>query len=373
MSFTIDDKGNIVPVTGNVPSNVIEKKFTLAANMGTAKAGETIMLAVTPSDTAQSTELENYIGGYKQSGYAADLLSPIVPVEKETFKRRDFSHLNTFAPVEDRVGRDGKINEIEAASAVVEDKTEEHALAAFVSFGAENDAVSTYNVRAYHARMIKEKLDLNREIRRFDKATTVGTWNASNYATITTNYRWNTGTTKDPLADLHARIKQTWGPIDAILLNDEVSGYFLSDTKVKAAADFVMGTSGAKTSLVVEAGGFAGVQTFRLPGLPPFYVVNAKKYVSAAMSTILADDVILISSPSQLAGGDTLASFLSFRYRGRSGTGYTVNEYVPYGRGLNGGTMLECGYSDCDCTPGTNADSTTCRIGGLIKSVLTGT
>jgi hypothetical protein len=372
MVYMIDKDGNLVPVTGNVPSNVIEKSFTLATRLGNAQPGEKIMLAVTPGDTSQVTELETYLGGYRQNDYAADLISPVVPVDKETFKRRDFSHLNVFAPTEDRVGRLGAINEVEHASAVIEDKTEEHALAAFITFASENDAVGTYNVRQAHSKLIRDKLDLNREIRRMDKATTVGTWNASNYTTITTNYRWNTGTTKDPMADIRTRMKASWAHVTGILMNLEVSGYFLSDTKVKAAADFAMGTANAKPGVVIETY-VPGVQVCRLPGLPPVYIVDAKKYVSGAMTSILADDVILFNSPSSLSGGETLASFLSFRYRGRSGTGYTVNEYVPYGRGLNGGTMLEAGYSDCDCTPGTSADgTTTSRIGGLIKSVLTG-
>lgn len=370
-SYMFDEKGQLVPTSGNVPSNVIEKEFTLLQDLGGAKAGQKVMMAVTPSDTAQVTELETYLGGYSQGGFGADLLSPIVQIDKETSKRRDFSHFNTFAPVEDRVGRDGAIQTIEHQSATVEFKTEEHALAAFVPYAAEQDAVASYNVRQAHMQLIKDKLDLNREIRRFDTATTTTTWNANNYIAITTNYRWNTGTTKDPLANLHQLCRTSWAPITNIVMNLEVSGYFLSDTKVKAAADFVLGTGGAKSGLIVD-NGILGLQTFKLPGLPPVTVVDAKKYVSGSMTTVLADDVILLNNPSSLSGGNTLASFLSFRYRGRSGTGYTVNEYVPYGRGLNGGTMIEAGYADADVTPGTGADSTTCRIGGLVKSVLTG-
>lgn len=372
MAFMLDKDGNLVPVSGDVPRNVIEKSFTLMQDLGGAKAGEKIMLAVTPSDTAQVTELESYLGGYSQGGFGQDILAPIVPIDKETTKRRDFSHYNAFAPVEDRVGRDGAINQVEHQSAVVQFTTEEHALAAFIPYAAENDAVGSYNVRASHSQLIKDKLDLNSEIRWFDKATTVGTWNASNYTTITTDYRWNTGTTKDPLADIRARIKASWCPVTDILMNIEVSGYFLADTKVKAAADFVLGTGGAKGNLIVESA-VTGIQSFKLPGLPPVHVIDSRKFTSGAMSTILADDVILINRPSTLSGGNTLASFLRMRYRGRSGTGYTVNEYVPYGRGLNGGTMLEAGFADADIVPGTGADSTTSRVGGLIKSVLTGT
>lgn len=371
MAYMIGDDGKLTPVSGLVPHNVTTREFTLAQSFGGAAAGEKVMLAVTPSDTAQVTELETYLGGYSQGGLGADLLSPIVPVEKETFKRRDFSHLNAFAPVEDRVGRSGAINQIEHASATIEAKTEEHALAAFIPYASENDAVANYNVRAAHSSMILDKLLLNREIRRFDTATTATTWNAANYILIGAATRWNTGASKDPWGNLIYLCKQSWAKITNIFMNLEVSGYFLSDSKVKAAADFVLGTGGPKNGLVVE-NGTLGLQTFKLPGLPPVTVIDSKKYVGGAMTSVLADDVILVNNPLSLSGGDTLASFLSMRYRGRSGTGYTVNEYVPYGRGLNGGTMLEAGFADGDITPGTGADSTTSRIGGLVKSVLTG-
>ena len=371
MAFTIDSSGNIVPVTGVVPHNVIEKQFTLAQSIGAANAGEKVMLAVSPVDVSQSVELENYLGGYKQSGYAADILSPIVRTDTVQFKRRDHSHTNAFAPVEDRVGRSGAINQIEHASATVEAKCEEHALAAFIPY--ETDREAAYNVRAAHLEMISDKLTLNREIRRIDTATSVSTWNANNYDVITTTGRWNTGTAKNPLRDLRELMLQSWGPVTGILMNLEVSGYFLADTEVRAYADFNLGTGAQKNGIVVDSG-IPGVQTFRLPGLPPFYVVDAKKWVGGAMVSILADDVVLFNAPSVLSGGNTLASFLTFRYAGRNGTGYTVNEYVPYGRGLNGGTMIEAGYSDADVTTGTSADgATTSRIGGLLKSVLTGT
>lgn len=365
MAYTIDEHGKLVPVTGNVPNNVIQREFTLAQSMSGASAGEKVMMAVTPSDTSQSTELETYLGGFRQDGYIQDIMARIVPVQKETFKRRDFSAVNTFAPVEDRVGRSGAINQIEHASAVVEDKTEEHALAAFIPYASENDAVGTYNVRGAHSKMIRDKLTLNAEIALSDFITTLTNWNASNRTTITTNYRWSTGTTKDPLADIRARLHASWAPVDAIVMNLEVSEYFLKDSTVQNLANFHLGTAGAKERLMVESG-IRGVQSFELPTLPRFYVVEAKKYVSGSMVDILADDVVLLSSPAELAGGDTMASYLRFRYQGRSGTGFTVNEYTPYGRGLNGGTMLEVGYSEARRQPSN-------RVGGLIKSVLTGT
>jgi hypothetical protein len=365
MAYMIDASGNLVPATGNMPGNVIEKNFTLSHQLGNAQAGEQVLLAVTPSDTSQSLELETYLGGYRQRGFGADLVSRTVPTEKEEYKRRDFSHLNVFAPTPDDVGRSGAINQVEHISELVPGKTKEHALAAFIPYAAEHDAVGTYKVRAAHTKMLRDKLDLNREIRIMDRASATSTWHANNYMTITTAFRWNTGTTRDPLADIYARLHQSWMPVTKIVMNLAVSEYFLADAKVIAHADFRLGTAGAKTSLMTESEA-PGVQRFDLPGLPPFYIVDSKKFENNVMTPILADDVLFLSTPETLAGGETMASLLSFRYQGRSGTGYTVNEYQPYGRGLNGGVMLEAGYADDDVVVSQ-------RAGGLIKSVLTGT
>jgi hypothetical protein len=78
---------------------------------------------------------------------------------------------------------------------------------------------------------------------------------------------------------------------------------------------------------------------------------------------MMPNSVVLASIPKKLNGGNTMGTALRFRYRGRSGSGYTVNEYVPFGRGLNGGTMLEAGFADADIMPSAFA-------GGLIDAAI---
>lgn len=366
MLYTPNEKGHIVPLEGIVPSHVLQREFVLAQDMGNAREGERVLMAVTPADTSQSVELETYLGGYSQFGMGCDLVAPIVPVDTETFKRRDFSLLNVFAPVEDRVGRAGAINQIEHASAVVESKCEEHALAAFIPYAAENDAVRSYNVRAAHSDMIRDKLNLNEEIRVWDKLTTTSNWSASHYATITTNYKWPAGSTKNPLGDLQTRIQASYTPVTDIFMNTEVAGYMLKDSGIMAYANLWLGTAGLKdASAAAAAAASQGIQRFVLPGFPPITVLSGKKYVSSAMSQILTDSVVLanVPGPEMLRGGDTMGTILRFRYRGRSGTGWTVNEYVPYGRGINGGTMIEVGFNEALVMPCNTA-------GGLIDNVI---
>lgn len=365
MAYTVDDKGNIVPVTGNVPNNVLLKKFTLAEPMGGAKEGEVITMAVTISDVSNTQVIETVLGGYRNAEFAADMVSPLVPCNREKFKWRDYSHLNEFAPTEDRTGRTGHINQIEHLSEMKEDQVEEHALAAWIPWAVENDADNNYPVRTAHAQMIQRKLALNREIRIWDRLTSTTNWTSGHYTTLTTNYLWPAGSTKDPLKDLNEYRRKSWQPVTDIFMSAEAAGYFVADTKVAALIERVQGTANGNATTAIAQGTGEGIQTIRLPGLPPIHVLSANKYVSSTMGYILDDDVVGVNIPQQLAGGETKATHLSFRYRGRSGTGWTVNEYVPWGRGLNGGTMLEAGFSDGDVMVSGTA-------GFLIKSVVNG-
>lgn len=362
MAYTVDEKGNLVPVSGNVPNNVLLKKFTLSEDMGGAREGEVITMAVTVSDVSNTQVIETVLGGYANSEMAADMASPPVLVNKETFKWRDFSHLNEYAPVEDRTGRTGQIQQIEHISEMKEAKTEEHALAAWIPWAAENDADANYNVRQAHAQLIQTKLTLNREIRIWDRLVDTNNWASGHYTTLTTNYLWPAGSTKDPLKDLNTYIKASWQPVTDIFMSAEAAGYFVADTKVVALLERVNASAGSPQT-VVDIGSRA-VQTIRLPGYPPIHVLSAKKYVTT-MSYILDDDVVGLNVPSQLAGGNTKATHLSFRNRGRSGTGWVVNEYVPWGRGLNGGVMLEAGFADGDIMVSNTA-------GFVIKGVVSG-
>jgi hypothetical protein len=362
MAYTIDDKGNIVPVSGNVPNNVLLKKFTLGQGLGGAEEGEVITMAVTPADVSNTTVIETLLGGYSNAEMAADMASPPVLVDKETFKWRDYSHLNEYAPVEDRTGRTGQIQQIEHISEMEEAKTEEHALAAWIPWAAENDADANYPVRQAHAQLLQTKLTLNREIRIWDRLTTLGNWGAAHRTTLTSDYFWPAGTSKDPLKDLNTYIKASWQPVTDIFMSAEAAGYFVADTKVVALLARINASAGSPQT-VVDIGSRA-VQTIVLPGFPLIHVLSAKKYVSS-MGYILDDDVVGLNVPSQLAGGNTKATHLSFRNRGRSGTGWVVNEYVPWGLGLNGGVMLEAGFSDGDIMVSSTA-------GFLIKGVISG-
>jgi hypothetical protein len=321
---------------------------------GLGRAGEVISLAVTPADvTVQTEELDTYLGGFKPFGFVVDeIVSKVVLVDKEAGQRRDLAKENAFEVVDVSSGRDGAIKQIDPKSNLASYRVQDYALASWIPWATENDAATLYNVRA-------------REVKVFDMLTTTGNWASTNRTTLTTNFFWDNGSTKDPLLDLHTRIKASAQPVTDICMNPDVGFHFLIDTKVRDFMKQMLGDA-APSPEVAQAAATQGKMTFRIPGFPPIHICPAKKLnlSSGELDYVLADDVLLLSNqPGTPRDGNGIATSWTFRYRGRSGTGIVTNEYVPQGRGINGGTMFEMGYSE-DCFVASNI------AGGLIKDVL---
>ena len=315
------------------------------------RAGEQVTLAVAPADVnVQTEELDTYLGGYAPFGFGADLASKVVPVDKEAAQRRDFSKENAFEVVEVRSGRNGAIREIDHKSELLSYRVQEYALATFIPWATENDATSLYNIRAAAGEMIMWKLQLAREVRVWTDLTTTANWDSNNYSSLGASYKWNTGASKNPRADIHARIKASAQPVTDIFLNPDVAYHLLSDTEVRNFMKQMLGDGAPSADIAAAAdSGEYGVQTFRIPGLPPVHIVPSKKLNTGtgALEYCLGNHVVLVTNqPGVPRDGNRIATHYTFRHRGRSGTGVTTNEYAPQGRGINGGTMYEVGYSE---------------------------
>lgn len=334
---------------------------------GVGKAGTRVLMAVTPAEVGdQARELDTYLAGYSPFFFAADIFSPVVLVDKEKGNRRDFALENMFEVVPTEVGRQGAINELTHLSSTTSYQTFEHGLATFIPWGSQNEAVELYDVRAASGETIMTKLALSREVRVMGALTTLTNWNSNNRTSLTTNFKWDNGSTKNPRADLHARILASAQPITDIGMNPDVAYWFLSDTEVRAYMRQMMGDN-APSPDVARAADSQGYMKLDIAGFPTIHVCPAKRVPAAggALTYILADDVVMVANPpgGVPRDGKRTATSWTFRSKGRSGTGVVTNEYIPQGRGINGGTMFEAGYGETTFF-GTNI------AGGLIKDVL---
>jgi hypothetical protein len=349
------------------------RRFQLVENMVVDgeilhREGEFVTLAVNPADVTNQTEvLDSYLGGYVPFGFAADMFSKVVIVGKEAGQRRDFSKENAFQRVDTKSGRDGKIREVDHKSELGSYRVQEYALATWIPWATENDAESLYNIRSAAGEMIMWKLALDREVRIFTSLTTVGNWGANNRTTLTTNFKWDNGSTKNPRLDLHNRLKASAQPVTDIGMNPDVAYYYLSDNEVRANMKQMLGDQAVDDMIARAAqAGETGVETFKVPGLPPIHVLPAKVLNESTgnLDYIMPNDVLLVTNqPGVPRDGQRVATHWTFRHRGRSGTGVVTNEYIPQGRGLNSGTMFEAGFSD-------DSFFGSLIAGGLIKGAL---
>lgn len=375
--YAVNANGLLVPThimqrKGEEPIDApVMRKLTLSEDCEFGRAGQTITLAVTPAEVGSvNRDVETYLGGYTAPEMGADLFSNINLVDQETGIRRDFSSANLYTLHEDRVGRQGALNEIEHLSETTSYTTEEHGLAAFVTWGASNAAHPLYDVKAAHSETIAHALLLNREVRVFTSLTTTGNWNASNYTTLATTYRWDTGsgtTTADPILDLTRRAHFSYAPITAWGMNPWVAYWFLSNSKVAAQLKNVWGDAAPKPDMAFGARDTLAIRTIDgIPGVAPIHIIPSQYVDSSGVKQYcLGNSVVGVHNP--LGGlprdGKRLSTHMTFRVKGKSGTGWQVNEYMPNGRGLNGGTMYETGFQDGEFF-GSN------KVGGLITNVL---
>lgn len=334
-----------------------------------APNGDLIRAAMAPSDvTNQREQLDTYLGGYTPYGFCCDMCSPLVLVDKEKGDRRDLGKANAFEVVDTKLGRAGAINQIELLSELGSYHCQEYGLASFLPWQTENDAQQNFNVRASIGMLLQWKLQLHREVRVLDALTTLANWAATNRIDLSAQatLKWDNGNAKNPRADLQAILKASLVPPTGICMNPDVAFYFLADTEVRAYMKQMLGDGAPSPDVAAgAAAGELGVVTFRVPGLPPVHICPSKKLDGSGNAVYaLADDVIILATPpSPPNDGLRMASHLSYRTRGRSGTGVQTNEYIPQGRGLNSGTMFELGFSE-------DPIQTSNVAGGLIKDVL---
>jgi hypothetical protein len=349
----------------------VVKKFTLVEdatfNGVRHRAGDLVEMAVVPADVTNQTEvIDTYLGGYSQFGFAADLVSKVVPVDKEAGQRRDFAKENAFERVETRSGRNGAINEIDHQSTLTPYRVQEYALASFIPYSTETDAEKLYNIRAAAGELIMDKLLLDREYRIWGMLTTLANWNTANRTSLTTNFKWDNGSTKNIRGDIQARVRATLQPITDMYMNPDVAFWFLSDPAIIVYMRQMMGDNAPSADIAAAAmapGGYA-VESFTIPGLPRITIVPGKVMVAGTPTYILGDDVVLATNqPGIPTDGHRVATSWTFRHKGRSGVGVQTNEYIPQGRGLNSGTMFEAGFLDAEFIAAPQA-------GGLIKDVL---
>lgn len=322
--------------------------------------------AAGPDDAHTIEELPTYLAGYRQAQYVADEIAPTWKVPNINGKYRTMDANNVFKRVNVTAGFEDPVPEIGVTSSLVEFRVTVRFCGAFVSGLAEANATA-YSPMQQSAKRAANALMLDREMRVFELAQTLGTWNANNRVTLGGTGHWSTGSASAPIDDLRARVREksfalgthdiwmNWNGVDALLAHAQVRDYLR----------FYRGDSGlteliAKTAEIGRNDGFS----FMLPQIGMVRVAPARvlNETSSNVEYILQNDVIIVwGDKSVPTDGETLHTFKTPIFRGVAGVGYETRRFFVPNRGPVGGEMVVVAAAEVVLCTGP-------QIGGLVKS-----
>jgi hypothetical protein len=344
-------------------------ELVLAEDSVHGKKGQRVNLALHPSDVHDPTEMPTYLAGYSPFAYRGDEASPVVLVDKDTDKHRDFSSDDTFRRIDVKGADDSNVPEVDPSSALTQYTVVNRYIGSFIPQQTESNAGANYQPRRVAGRKCKNALYLDREI---DVWTLLGTntnWASANRVALGATEYWNGGSTGDPIKAIHTLMEAASQPVTGLWANQKVMNTFIRHDKVKDHmrqffGDAAVASIAGAIATASESG--AMPVDFAIPGLPPFHVAAAKvkSESTGALGYILGDVMVGTHSPPGIPqDAEDIASSYTFRRRGPSGVGFEVREFRVEGRGPLGGTMLVVSMADV-------AQFISNTAGGIITAII---
>lgn len=339
----------------------------LAEDSPYGKQGETVMLALYPSDVHDPTEIPEYLAGYKNDEFWADDASPVLLRNTDNDKFRTFDEDDAFLMVDVKGSINGGIPEVDPKSALRPYAVVDRFVGSFVNSITEQNSTS-YNVRQAAGKRCATALGLDREFDVFRTALgTLANWHSSVRYSTPAAEKWNGGASSDPIAALQTRIRASLSRPTDVYWNENVNDAFFNNPVVRDYIKMRIGDKGADIFMGQMAERSKESMTFRVPG---FIGINfhlcCAKYKLKSTDTpdyVLGNHVIMTRVPP--AGvprdGNDIATTYTYRRRGMSGRGWDSREFRVEGRGPQGGTMLVVAQADICLNTGT-------KVGGFIEN-----
>ena len=346
------------------------ESIILAENSALGQAGQRVNLELLPGDVHDPTEIPTYLSGYKNWDHRADEMSPVILVDDDENRFRNFSQDDTFEPVNVKGALSGPIPEVDPRSTLDTYKVVDRYLGSFIPTPTENQTGNSYRPRMAAARRCMKAINLDRELDVLGPTgllTTLANWNGDQATTLASGFEWNGGATADPINDILSLVASSAQPVTEIWMNQIVANAFITNDGVRDHMRQLLGDSAAAS----VSQSLASSQTtsravdFIIPGLPPIRVSGVKFKNASGNLVFLMPDVVIgttvpVSVPSD---GEEIATSYTFRRRGPAGVGTESREFRIEGRGPHGGTMVVVALADIAKFTATNA-------GGIIAAVI---
>jgi hypothetical protein len=282
-----------------------ERAHAMAQAM--AADGRTVAMDLGTSDVVQAAPLPNYAAGYRNEVPMADMFAPPLRVGKPSAKYYTFDKNDAFQralPV--GASSASGVAEIPSRLSNATYTTVERALGGFVGTEIEAAADAPLRIRQATAKRVMNALNIEREIRVQSLARTSGNWDSSVVATVSAGAKWNGGASSDPLADIHARLENSWGAVTGIIMAYPTYNAFVRNPAVKGYYAYKDSTAPVPTASKMSA----------LLELPPIYVAKFR-HINSAGTLVYSwgGDVVFVRQPDQMPpmNQDDVATSLTFR------------------------------------------------------------
>lgn len=322
------------------------------------KDGNLVAMDLAITDVHTPATLANYAAGYHITDGIADMISPVIPVTKQSDVYYTWNSSNDFnrkLGVASTSG--GSVPEVNPTLGSTTYTAPEFALGGFMPTEVLANADTPLRPLQKMIQMVIDGLRLEREFRVATLLQTSGNWNSNNVVTIAAGAQWDGGAASDPLANLHTIIENSLLPVTGIAWSEKVEHDFLRNPAVQKYFTYKDMVNGIPDPLKLSS-------TLRLP---PIHTAMMKYTSGGAPTYVWGNHVVLIHQPSQMPPTDQMevATSLTFRWNGGAapdGTvtaGFLVRTFFDPKRGARGGTQLVVAHNDTEL-------QTSGLVGGLL-------
>lgn len=280
--------------------------------------------------------LSDFATAYQNSGFIADQLCPIVPVDHRSDKFFTRSRRDVSMIVNDLVGPKGRANEASYDVGTDNYSVQDRALVDYVPTALQRNADAPLDPRQMATQNLMQKLMLARELRVASLLTTSGNYAPSN--TAGASAAWTNKTTSSPVADIN-------GAIAAIPFSGEDSQLFGFCSRpvwnALRAHPEIVGlkglTSGQATRQEIA-------EWFELDGLlvSDVWYDTANPGQAASYSRAWGTGFGVLRVPRVITGKDISAFAVTFRVN----PGVQVRTWDEPGIGVEGAEAIQPGFSD---------------------------
>ena len=313
--------------------------------------GRLVKLDLGPADVHVDVPLATYAVGYMrdQKNFIADIVAPVVPVDKASDKYFVWDKDDTFTQAQTTATvAGGNVQESTPAHSVTSYSTIQHAWSTFLPTEVEANADSPLQLKMRYTRLPVDKLTLARELRVHTMVTTAASYGADFKVTLAAGEKWNGGASSDPIANIHDRMLKSLKPITGMAMSEKTYFAFQRNAQVQKYI---------ASKINVKPINMNPTEFAALLELPPITIGREKWYnpTTSAYDYIWGNDVVLFTMPKTMPPMGDAISWNTFRWKGGTTApgvtvdgGMAVRSFFQQERGTAGGTKVIVYHQDAE-------------------------